>query len=260
MFQRLWSNRIWQAFYPFLLYEITVECIYTVVPEVGMVPATAMGAVFAIILFYRRYKRDAENELPIQRFTPYSAVLTALSGICFCVAGSCFFYIISCYAGGSCYEAYSEPMAQTGFSTGIMILCIGIIIPAAEEFVFRAMMFLRLRQYLKPSIAAIISAAVFGLYHGNLYQGIYAGVMGLLLSWLLQRYNDIKAPLIFHMVANLTALVINITPLSKQLGKDETALWLITAFAVVGFGICGYLILRKRNKGETKRDGSRISQ
>ncbi|MEG2870719.1 MAG: hypothetical protein RR875_04120, partial [Clostridium sp.] len=68
MFQRLWSNRIWQAFYPFLLYEMMVECIYTVVPEVGMIPTTTVGAVFAIIFFYRLYKRDAGTELPIQRF------------------------------------------------------------------------------------------------------------------------------------------------------------------------------------------------
>jgi len=51
-------------------------------------------------------------------------------------------------------------------------------------------------------VAVIISALMFGLYHGNLVQGIYAFIMGCLLALVYEWTGSFAAPVLFHMIAN----------------------------------------------------------
>lgn len=52
----------------------------------------------------------------------------------------------------------------------MMIFWMGIIAPAAEEMIFRWLIYLRLRDWLKMPVAAVISGLIFGIYHGNIVQ------------------------------------------------------------------------------------------
>ena len=83
-----------------------------------------------------------------------------------------------------------------------------MIIPAAEELVFRGMVFLRLRKRYSFAVSAWVSAGVFGLYHGNLLQGIYGFVMGWILAWAMERKGTIKAAMAIHMAANIASVVL----------------------------------------------------
>ena len=51
-------------------------------------------------------------------------------------------------------------------------------------------------------VAVMISALLFGLYHGNLVQGIYAFIMGCLLALVYEWTGSFVAPVLFHMIAN----------------------------------------------------------
>lgn len=51
-----------------------------------------------------------------------------------------------------------------------MIFWMGIVAPAAEEMIFRWLIYLRLRDWLKMPVAAVISGLIFGIYHGNIVQ------------------------------------------------------------------------------------------
>ena len=55
--------------------------------------------------------------------------------------------------------------------------------------------------------AAVVSALVFGLYHGTLTQGIYGFFMGLALVWAMERTQTVTAPVVVHMAANLAGLL-----------------------------------------------------
>lgn len=90
------------------------------------------------------------------------------------------------------------------FQAGAM----GIVIPVAEELVFRGLVFGGLRRECSFSTAAWLSAAAFGIYHGNVLQGIYGCVMGLLMAWGMERRGTLKAPVLMHMAANLTSVIL----------------------------------------------------
>ena len=79
--------------------------------------------------------------------------------------------------------------------------------PFLEEIFFRGILFQRLKELMSVKAAAVVSALVFGLYHGTLTQGIYGFFMGLALAWGMERTQTVKAPVVIHMAANLAGLL-----------------------------------------------------
>lgn len=109
-------------------------------------------------------------------------------------------------------SSYSESYEQTATalysaSMGMQILCLGILAPIAEELVFRGLMYRRMREDTGFVAAVIYSAAVFGLFHGNLVQMIYGTVMGLMLAYVCEKYGSVLAPIIAHITANLISIL-----------------------------------------------------
>ena len=56
--------------------------------------------------------------------------------------------------------------------------------------------------------AIVISALLFGLYHGNLSQGIYGFFMGIVLAGAMEQYKTVTAPLLIHVGVNAAALLL----------------------------------------------------
>lgn len=96
---------------------------------------------------------------------------------------------------------YSPPFGQ-------QILYSGILIPIVEELLFRGGIFRVLRKWLAFPWAMIISAVIFGAYHGNLVQFVYAGICGLLLAYLYEKYDTVIVPILSHMVMNIASVVL----------------------------------------------------
>lgn len=86
------------------------------------------------------------------------------------------------------------------------IIGIGIIIPICEELIYRGLIYMRMRQYLNVNIAIVASSLIFGIIHGNLVQGIYAFLIGILFAYAYEKYGTLKAPVILHISANMLSL------------------------------------------------------
>ena len=91
----------------------------------------------------------------------------------------------------------------------LKIIGIGFIIPTAEEFLFRGLIF---KRYFERSgnlvNSMIFSAVVFGFFHSYLTQFIYAFCTGLLLAYIYNRFDTIKAPIIFRIIINLFSIAL----------------------------------------------------
>lgn len=107
------------------------------------------------------------------------------------------------------YEEYEETMEvlMAGKSMWFLILCMGVIAPFAEEVVFRWLIYLRLRDHMRVGRAAIISGAIFGIYHGNLVQAVYAGLLGAIFAWILECSGNLWSSVLLHVGANIWSLV-----------------------------------------------------
>ncbi|MCD7956657.1 MAG: CPBP family intramembrane metalloprotease [Lachnospiraceae bacterium] len=84
----------------------------------------------------------------------------------------------------------------------------GLLVPIAEELIFRGLLYARMRTRLQAGPAIVISALLFALYHGNPIQMIYAFPMAVVLALLYERGGNLIYPILFHMGANLTAILI----------------------------------------------------
>lgn len=107
-------------------------------------------------------------------------------------------------------EGYQELLASTGMGTTVLsLLAIVILAPIAEELVFRGMT-LKLAHKILPFWGAnFLQAFLFGLIHGNLIQGAYAFVFGLILGCMMEWTKTIYAPVLLHIFINLAGCVLS---------------------------------------------------
>ena len=121
------------------------------------------------------------------------------------------------------FPGYSQMGEQiyTGQSPILMLTVAAIIAPIAEELVFRGLVQMRIRDYLGPAAGIVISAICFGIYHGNMIQFIYAGILGLFLSFGMEKSQSVLVPVIGHVVANFWSLV-GLSVVTAVVGDNKT--------------------------------------
>ena len=107
---------------------------------------------------------------------------------------------------------YIEQMEklESGYSLFSLIFWMSIVAPIAEEAVFRRLVFLRLRDYLKHAwVAALISGLAFGVYQGNVPQAVYASVLGFLFAMLLEWTGNKWSTVWLHIGANFGSIFLS---------------------------------------------------
>jgi len=95
----------------------------------------------------------------------------------------------------------SMEMASASADTFSMFLYMVLGAPIVEEIIFRGMVMRGLEPYGKR-FAIVASAALFGLFHGNLVQTPYAFAVGLVLGYAAMEYS-IGWAMVLHMINNL---------------------------------------------------------
>ncbi len=124
------------------------------------------------------------------------------------------------------------------------MLCYEVVAPISEELLFRQVIYKRLRMISPIWIAVVISAGLFGLYHGNLLQGIYAFIMGIFLALVYEWTGSVLAPIIFHMVANHLS---DIMYEAEILGNVVYS-WPSAVVAIFLMAMSLYILLKNKNK------------
>ena len=181
------------------------EQIYTLYYKYAML-FTVIAALITIPICYFLMKKDKKRETIINGEVSYDKVgyklyiPIVILGIASCIGVN---NVITASRLIELFPGYLE-IAEAIFGGGILlqIISVVIIVPVLEELLFRGIVYKRLRGYLKVNIAIIISALIFGVFHMNVVQGLYAFVIGLLVAFVYEKYKTIWAPIIFHVSAN----------------------------------------------------------
>ena len=105
------------------------------------------------------------------------------------------------------YEDLAQNFDLSTASPVLMILAVCIVGPIAEELVFRGMIFGKLRWAFSFWPAAIISGIMFGVFHMNIMQGVYASVLGVLLAYVYEKTQTIFGSIFFHIVFNASSYI-----------------------------------------------------
>lgn len=106
---------------------------------------------------------------------------------------------------GNPMESLMTSMATTPVWAAVLGLA---VMPAiVEELVFRGYLLRSYRQ-LPLWVAALLSGAVFGMFHMNLYQFSYAMMLGFFFSVMTRRCGSVIPAMIMHFINNLISLLL----------------------------------------------------
>lgn len=106
------------------------------------------------------------------------------------------------------YERVTDTLSLSNGSPVITILLVVVIGPVAEEVLFRGVIYGKLRDCFTVTQAAVISAAIFGIYHKNIVQGVYAALFGIILAYIFEKTQTLWGSVFMHMVFNLSSYLI----------------------------------------------------
>lgn len=162
------------------------------------------------ILIYLMGKIDSQtpekNTLTVKRFITYIAVTLTLMW-----AGNIIGLAITALISFTTPFDVSNPVQSMINSSDIWLnlMLISIIGPIFEEIFFRKLLIDRTMKYgAKASI--LLSALLFGLFHGNLNQFFYAFLIGGFFAYVYIRTGNIKYTILLHIIVNLMGSVVSL--------------------------------------------------
>ena len=204
-------------------------------------------AVLAIILIYHLKKRQIKKELLIiktKRVNLLTAVLLGAS--VWCINSGVLSIVESLDLFKNAFETFSETTSAV-ISGNYIISLLGtiIIVPFAEEFLFRGVIYRTLDRRFSIATTIIIQAVLFGILHGNLIQGTYATFLGIAFGYITYKSQSIWPAVICHMVNNGIAMILP----NLLSAKLDTMLFYIFLFVigVIAFTV-SILLINKNNK------------
>ncbi len=170
------------------------------------------------------------------------------------ISSSFFFsYLIGLLRLSSLSGSYGET-AQMLFSPPVwlQLLALGAVIPMAEELIFRGFLYSGLRENMSVLTSALFSSAVFGLFHGNIVQGVYGFGVGLVLCWCYEYggKRGLMCSWAVHGAVNAASVIMSL--LFKEIQEDLSFLFLA---AVSGICLLMSLLAFRRRAG--RRVGGR---
>lgn len=121
-----------------------------------------------------------------------------------------------------------------------MIIATFVIAPIGEELFFRGVIMGYAKRYMPGACAILFQGVLFGLYHGNIVQGIYACILGCLLGFVAYKADTLLASMILHFSINLSVLFI-----PSVWFEDTVRCSIITAGALVLTVLFIWLAMRK---------------
>ena len=194
----------------------------------------AVASLAGIVLFSRMYRKEKYQPISHvvkrrndRRLLKQSGFLAGLS-VCLALFLNMAISYLNLSSVSDSYEKAANIQYSLPLAAGLIVY--GIIAPIEEELVFRGLVYGRMRKYFPAAAAIPVSALLFGAYHGNLVQLIYAFCMGCLLAWAFERYKDIKASVLVHAAANLAVYTVSSVPAIRQ-----------SVFSPRGFAVTGIL-------------------
>jgi membrane protease YdiL (CAAX protease family) len=172
---------------------------------------------------------------------PISYVLMTLTTFGSVVGLNILFEISGITQKSAAYRALQEDQYSAYFIIGI--LCYGIVTPIAEELLFRGIIYNYLKRFLDRKWAFFLAAVLFGLYHMNMVQGVYAFIMGLVILYAYEYFGDFRAAVEVHMLSNIISYCLTYTAAAVS--------WVVSlpvCIIALVLGIAGMGILEKRKR------------
>lgn len=88
------------------------------------------------------------------------------------------------------------------------IISVAIIGPVLEELVFRGLIYNKLKESYRVGISILLVSLLFGLFHLNLVQGIYAFLISVIITYCYEKSSNLFIPILVHCSANISVSIL----------------------------------------------------
>lgn len=230
------------------IWELSVQIVEALMPYTTLIEGVAAAVTMPILFFMfrsdckkeKRFGIVAPAKAPIFKYGVIGVISVAL-----CIGANNIFYISGLTVIDETYARVTEAMYSAEFLQ--QIICLGILVPIVEELVFRGLMYKRLRYGLPFLPAALYGAFAFAIFHGNLVQMIYAFVLGMLFSYMYEKYGSLKAPIFAHIMMNLVSVFATEYQLMNWMSAEYIRIGTITVICAAIASTMFVLIQRMEN-------------
>lgn len=204
--------------------------------------AVLLGTAFLFVYFR---KDTLFQPMFAVRQKPSLRILVML--VCFMMATQFIFsFMAEAAEAGANLLGYSfmsaiEAATETS-ETVSMFLYAALVGPIVEEIIYRGFVMNSLQRYGK-TFAIVVSAAIFGIMHGNLLQGIFAFMAGIVFGYAAMEYS-IYLSMILHVINNCLFgdIFVWLTVDLSEKGRD------MLYMAVIGGFFVAACVLAYRNR------------
>ena len=151
----------------------------------------------------------------------------------------------------SSYNSIMEHLMDS--SAVITIVYVLLIGPVSEEVIFRGAILDRF--YLAfPFLAAnVLQALLFGIYHMNLIQGLYAFCLGFVLGMIRYATGSILASVLTHILFNGTSYVLDLLfPVGQDIPGVQVVLLTIAGILLCTLGMVRLYGIYRKKAGHSK--------
>lgn len=224
---------IWQAFYP-LLIETAVNLIITFAAvmffaglyyrETGLLAVkgaagfldsnllflTGIVSLFIIPVYMLLVKKDAakygEQVISVAR-KPLTVLLCIAASVGTALAGTLMMKLLGVFRPEIGFEEYANIFDNA--APLVMAVVTLILTPLCDELLFRGLLFKRISRAYGFWPAALISSLFYGITFGDLSQGFYGFVMGLVYALAFQKTGKVWIPVVMHMASSTFIVLVD---------------------------------------------------
>ena len=117
-------------------------------------------------------------------------------------------------------------------------VCTGLLAPVMEEIIFRYGVFNKLKQK-NLTVALVVSSLLFGMMHGNIIQGGYAFLIGMIIAYIYNKTENLLDAILIHVGVNLSSVIFTFTDFNE-------ILYLLSLTVI--FGIASFVMVKKQKE------------
>jgi len=205
---------------------------------------SALAGVAALSKIARKtFKRANESNklLHIKKDPPKTYAFLAVASLGAVIGLNLFMNLSGMISFSENYQLVEKDQFSANLLLGI--LCYGIVTAFAEEVLFRGIIYNCLKRSMAVKMAIVLSAMVFSVYHGNAVQGIYAFLLGCIITYAYEYFGDFRIPVLIHMLANTLVYCLS----STGLGVTGFVSWPVCLVAL-GLAGAGLYLMHKEKK------------
>lgn len=176
--------------------------------------------------------------------------IIALQGFFAAVGLNSLLSLTGIVGASSSYENASK--AQYALPVWLGIIIYGLISPMVEEFLFRLVIFGRMKRRFSYLISILVTSVFFGLYHGNMVQGIYGTLMGILMCLACEYVHSVLGAFAVHSIANLSIYLLGVCGMLGKFNNIKACvIFLLAAVLLLGLEL-GFTASSRKKLGVTE--------